>query len=242
MVDPQSSTPLYAQIQDDILAKVARGEFKASEKLPSEKELADRYSVSIITIRRAIAELVEQNVLKRKQGKGTFLVRKPFHRTFSRSAMSFTEICETNGVVPSARLLRGEIDENPPQEVLDKLQLPAGGKVVFIERLRYVDGFPVVIETTCFPMKYAFLLDADLDHGSLYATLRSQVPGLGIYPGIRNIRIVRADARVAGLLQVRKSTALLVVNGVCYEEGTNAPLHTTYHVGYSESSDFLLYI
>lgn len=241
MIDLQSATPLYAQVKEDLLSKINNDQFASTEKLPSEKELAEIYGVSIITIRRAVSELVEQNVLKRKQGKGTFIMRKPFHRAFQRSAMSFTEVCRENGCTPSAKLLRGEINRQPSLKTLDKLRLPAQTPIVHIERLRYADGFPIVIETTCFSMRYAFLLDTDLEHSSLYASLRAHDTSLVINPGSRLIKIVRADQETAGLLRVRKGTALLTLDGVCFD-ASGEPLHTSYHIGYSENNNFSVLI
>lgn len=86
--------PLYSQVKDDILLRIREQEFGPSEKIPLEKEFAAMYKVSIITVRRAISELVEENILQRKQVKGTFVSQKPFQRSFLPEAKSFTENCK----------------------------------------------------------------------------------------------------------------------------------------------------
>lgn len=71
-----SSLPLYEQLMINIKDEMDKGVYKAGDRIPNEAELCDLYSVSRITVRRAIQELVEEGLLERKQGKGTFVSRK----------------------------------------------------------------------------------------------------------------------------------------------------------------------
>lgn len=74
-LNPSSSTPLYKQVYTILKSRIANGELKPGDKIPTENELIQEYGVSRITIRAAISELVEDRVLERAQGKGTFVCK-----------------------------------------------------------------------------------------------------------------------------------------------------------------------
>ena len=199
MVNVDSSVPFYIQVKEDILNKIHIGELLPGGRLASEKELTQQYGVSTITIRRAVSELVDENVLERKQGKGTFVLQRNFQRNFSQTGRGFSEICEANGMAVSTLVLNAEVVNDPPEEILEQLELPKGFHVVYIRRLRYADQQPVVIETTYFPMHYAYLLDIDLAHDSMYRTLRTHEENFCPYNqfGQRKIRLISADKETA---------------------------------------------
>ncbi len=243
-MDNASAVPLYKQVKDDILDKTHSGYYKVGSKLPSQEKLSEMYGVSIITIRSAITELVEEKVLIKKQGKGTFVLRKPFRRAFTQSVTSFSEVCKMNNMKASAKVLRCDIEESPDENILKKLKLSLDSKVIYIERLRFADDIPVVIETTCFPMKYAFLLECDLENGSLFQSIRDNMENIRmvVHPGTRTIKISRADTRSAKLLELKKGAPVLTFDGMVYNEYDDSPSHTTHHIGYSDKFDFSFYV
>lgn len=199
------------------------------------------YNVSIITIRRAVSELVEEQVLQRKQGKGTFITKKSFSRPYLQNALSFTEICQANGMKASAQLLRREVLSVPDPDTLRKLALPEGSQVLVIERLRYADGIPIVIEQDCFSMEYAFLLDADLEQRSMYQVIReNKTVDLRPVVGQRSVKIAKASGRIARYLNIRESTPVLQYVGLCWEMISDRPAHTSFQTGYGEQMDFAL--
>ena len=114
MVNVDSSVPFYIQVKEDILNKIHIGELLPGGRLASEKELTQQYGVSTITIRRAVSELVDENVLERKQGKGTFVLQRNFQRSFSQTGRGFSEICEANGMAVSTLVLNAEVVNDPP--------------------------------------------------------------------------------------------------------------------------------
>lgn len=242
MINSNSITPLYLQVKEHILSDIHGGKYQPSGRLPSEKELAAMYNVSIITIRRAITELAEEHVLQKKQGKGTFITKKSFSRPYSQDALSFTEICRVNGMKASAKLLRREVLQNPEPELLTRLALPAGNQVILIERLRYADGIPIVIERDCFSMEYDFLLRADLEKNSMYQVIReNRTVELQPVIGQRYVKIAKANARIAKYLNIRESTPILQYEGLCWEMLEDKPAHTSFHTGYGEQMDFALW-
>lgn len=241
MVNTESVIPFYAQVKDDLQLRIEKGELQAGSRIPSEKELTEYYGVSTITIRRATAELVDEGVLERKQGKGTFVTRRTFRRSF-RETRSFSEICEGNGMEVSTKLLKGEIVADPPAGILEKLDLRKGAHVVCITRLRYADGLPVVVETTYFPIHFAYLLETDLEHESMYATMRNREDDFALIvpPGQRLIRLESANKEIARLMNIKPGSALLRSDAVVYNEITGKPVHTSQNIGYAQKYNFTM--
>ena len=103
--------PLYQQIKEDIKAAIERGKYKPNEKIPAEPELSAEYSVSRITVRRAVEELCNEGYLVKMQGRGTFVRTPRIHRkmTGGDKLESFSKTCRESGRVPGARLLDRKI-------------------------------------------------------------------------------------------------------------------------------------
>ncbi|MCI6640439.1 MAG: GntR family transcriptional regulator [Pygmaiobacter massiliensis] len=238
MLDHDSIVPLYEQIMQAIRAEIHNGQFEGQKKLPTEEELSEKYKVSRITIRRAVSELAAQGLVEKKQGKGTFVCSPKLYKTLNHPGMSFTEICAANGMKASARILKaGPVTPEDPQ-VLEWLGLEKGQQAVRILRLRYADDRPLVVEDNHFPMEYAYLLNMDLEHDSIYRYLREE-KGIGITAGELTLRLVRADARTARLLEVPRGTPMLRMAG-CTRRTDGSILHTCHQVGYGEDFDFIL--
>ena len=73
MLNSSAAVPLYVQLKEKIEQKISDGEYKPGEKLQTEGEMAKSFGVSIITVRKAVSELVEKGLVEKKQGKGTFV-------------------------------------------------------------------------------------------------------------------------------------------------------------------------
>ena len=110
-INDSAVVPLYQQVKDDIRAAIESGKYKTNEKIPPEPELSAEYSVSRITVRRAVEELCAEGYLVKMQGRGTFVSKPRIHRKFAsgRGTASFTETCKEYGMVPGARLLNRQI-------------------------------------------------------------------------------------------------------------------------------------
>lgn len=238
MLDYESIVPLYEQIMQTIKDDIQNGKFAAQKKLPTEEELSEAYNVSRITIRRAVSELVNQGLVEKKQGKGTFVCAPKLHKAFNHPGMSFTEICAANGMKASAKMISAGVvtPENP--QVAAWLGQKPGEPAVRIQRLRYADDRPLVIEDNYFPMQYAYLLGVDLEHDSLYRYLREE-KGIQIVAGELTLRLVRVDSKASKLLGVARGTPMLHTDGCTYD-GEGKILHTCHQIGYGEDFDFIV--
>ena len=239
MIDHNSIVPLYQQIKDQILRDITSGKFSVNTRLPTEDEMSEQYGVSRITIRRAIGDLVEQGVVVKRQGKGTFVKTPLMQKDFTAAARSFTELCQANGTEAGAIVLEASVSEPTDPDVLEALALEKGEKAVRILRLRTADGKPLVIEDDYFPIQYTYLLGVDLVNQSLYQYLKEE-RHINIIAGKMTLRLVRANSKTAKLLRVPRNTPLLHLWGttLC---GEGEILHTCRQIGYGEDFDFIIH-
>ena len=114
--------PLYLQVADDIRNRIQNGEFKAKEKLDTEFELEKQYSVSRITIRKALELLVDEGILMRKRRVGTYVMEKKIARNLNWSG-SFSKSCKMEGNQVRTKLLSAELIPARPNDI-ERLQIP----------------------------------------------------------------------------------------------------------------------
>ena len=218
-----SASPLYRQLMQRIRADIASGYYPVHTRIPSEAELGEKYRVSRVTVRKALAELTAEGLLRRMQGKGTY-VCAPRLKSNLREITSFHASCRMMGCKPGAKVISAQLipAEAPLKEALALTEDDA----VEIIRLRTADGEPVMLETNRFPMSYAFLLDSD-QTGSLYHLLGQR--GIEAASGVHEISLCYATAQQARLLGVEIGAALLRLDQVVYDQH-GVPLHTSHQV------------
>ena len=201
-----SIVPLYQQLADEIRQQIAGNELKPGDRMLTEAELSQKFGVSRITVRKAIDQLVGADVVIRKQGIGTFVAEKKLHRIMRNRIISFTEMCELNGSIPSTELISaGWVKANSAVE--SHLELPQLEKVIKIMRLRKVDGMPVMLEESYYPKRAAFLLQENLT-GSTYQAF--QAHGLIPSHGKKTFEICKATVKESELLGTSKNKYLLL--------------------------------
>jgi DNA-binding GntR family transcriptional regulator len=237
LLDHDSVVPLYEQVREFIRQEIQSGKIKPRQKLPTESEFVAQYGVSIITIRRAISELVKEGLVEKKQGKGIFVSAPKYQKTFSSRGMSFSETCAANGIKAGAKVIAANM-QIPDRESRELLGLDGNTSAVRILRLRFANDIPCVVEDNYFPAEFSWLLSKDLENDSLYRILRKE-KGTEIMRGPLTLRIVRADKNVADLLNVARNTPLLRMIGVNYQLNGEV-LHTCIQIGYGEDFDFIV--
>lgn len=135
--------PLYQRLAESLKAEIMSRTWRPGDRLPSESDLAARYEVAPGTARQAISQLVEEGLLERRQGTGTF-VRKP---SFDASLFRFFRFQTEDGkrLIPESRILRREVVE-APSAVSQALSIAPKSPVISMSRLRLLDGVPVMAE------------------------------------------------------------------------------------------------
>lgn len=169
----ESKIPLYHQIKGDLKARIEEGEWLPGKLIPPEKELCAEYKVSKITALEAIKSLVREGLLKRKQGKGTFVAEPKLEQSLNRF-YSFTESIRQKGLKLEQRILKVEIIETD-KHIAKHLGIKKGEKITEIERLRLVNGEPLYLETIMIPVKLCPNLHLkDIGSKSLNDVLRNE--------------------------------------------------------------------
>ena len=215
MLKQDAITPLYVQLMEELETSIRNGVYKPGDKIMTEAEMAKEYGVSLITVRKAVGSLREKGLVVRKQGKGTFVTKPKYSRNMKK-LQSFTEMCEQMGVKPGAQVLENRLIM-ADKKVADRLGIEPGSNVVYISRLRLADGEPVQVEKSYFPLKYAFLLEEDLNNGSMFECLKEKA-GAKVASSEKMIELCRATAEEAALMDVKKGDYLLFVKSTAYDE------------------------
>jgi GntR family transcriptional regulator len=162
----------YLQLRAELLTLI-REQFAVGDPLPTERALTTRYGVSRSTVRAAIRDLIEQGVVWRRHGSGTYVSdTRTLGKPLSQLS-SFSDDMRSRGFEPGAKVLDARLAESSTSIARD-LGLPPGTPVWRVHRLRFVDNEPIMIERVWVPTEVAPGLDsADLS-GSLYAILEQR--------------------------------------------------------------------
>src|SRR4051794_34994979 len=211
--------PLYLQIRDALEARLASGEWQPGEAIPPELVLAARFNVSHGTVRKAVDSLANENLVVRRQGKGTFVATHTEERS---SHFRFLRIRRDDGVdeYPASKVVdlrRGRA----VAEVARVLELKTGDPVIFLRRLLHYQAMPTVLDEVTLPAAmFRGLTRPRLDayEGSLYSFFETQF-GVRMVKAREELRAVAADAATAALLRVPTGSPLLAVDRVTYTYG-----------------------
>lgn len=173
---PPRRAAVTSRARDLVLRAIGERGLSPGDRLPSERDLALRFGISRMTMRKALSALVAEGVLERRGTAGTFLPEPAVVRPLSgRVSTAISEVVDGRGHRPGARLLffeQGRADAH----VARRLGLPEGAAVIVIKRLRLADGQPFCVEVSYLPeARVPGLVAADvLDAPSLYALLRER--------------------------------------------------------------------
>jgi DNA-binding GntR family transcriptional regulator len=211
----QGGIPLYRQIADTLRAEVMASSHPG-EAIATEAELEQRFSVSRITIRRALDEIVREGLLVRRRGSGTFVARPKIAEQLG-ILHSWTDGMRRQGLEP--RTVDCEILQVvPPQWVVQALRLdPLEAQTVLrVQRLRYADNEPLCLMADHLRMRFvADLLEDDLRGESLYDTLETRC-GLELARVEDTVSARGASVFEASLLGVSPGAPVLFVTRVTY--------------------------
>ena len=211
-------SPLYQQIKALITRRLELGEWKPGELIPSEIELAARFKVSQGTVRKAIDELSAENLVVRRQGKGTFVATH--HETLSQFRFlrlvpdSDTLQIATNKLIDIKRM-------RAPAEVARQLDLKAGDSVIFIKRVKSFNDVPTILEDIWLPGAIFKSLTAErlVEYkGPLYGLFETEF-GTRMIRATERIRAIQASAEMAELLSVAPDSPLLSVERLSFTYG-----------------------
>lgn len=214
LMNKNSEVPLYLQLEDSIRQRIARGELIPGSHVMSEAEASKAYQISRITVRKAYGELVDEGLLVRKKGKGTYI--KDIRFCEEATGTSFSATCSKLGMIPSSKVV--EAHHIPAtKKVSDALGVKVDAPVAYMSRLRYANSLPVRLERNYYAPPYADIIDQDLS-GSIYRILIDRY-GVVSTRKIRNIvEIAYTDAEESRLLGIKRNAPVLKISGTLYND------------------------
>jgi DNA-binding GntR family transcriptional regulator len=202
--------PRYFEIEQSLRERTAA--LQPHSPLPSEAQLCDEFGVSRMTARAAVQRLVQDGLVYRVPGRGTFVAASRANRTAGH-ILSFSDEMRRRGRVPSSRV----IERRERRATHEEERRLGAGEVVVVRRVRLADGKPLALERAVFPAdRLADVLDADLERESLFRTLVTA--GLVPTSGSAALAAEAATAEDARLLRVRKGAPLLVERRVIHDQ------------------------
>ena len=211
-------SPLYQQIKGLILQSLQAGEWKPGEAIPSEMELASRFRVSQGTVRKAIDELAAENLVVRRQGKGTFVSTHAEQHVQYRFLKLMPDSGDRDSEGPAQRDVLECRRVRASADVARALSLRSGDPVVQVRRTLSFGGVPTILEDLWLPGNAFKGMTAEqmtAYHGPTYAMFELEF-GVRMVRAEEKIRAVAADAQQARLLDVPAGTPLLSVERVAY--------------------------
>lgn len=216
--DAPTFSPLYRQIKALILQALEAGEWRPGQAIPSEQELAARFSVSQGTVRKAIDEMAADNLLVRKQGKGTYVASHNDPRALFR----FLRLVPMDGNLSHPQSLPLDCwRAKAGQEASRMLGIEPGAPIIIIRRLLKFGAKPVVIDEIYLPGDLFQGLNLEVLQdwsGSLYSLFETRF-GMRMIRAQERIRAVAADRSAAEALRLAEGTPLLSVERVTYTYG-----------------------
>jgi GntR family transcriptional regulator len=221
--------PLYIQIRKSLRQDIADQVLQPGQKIPSEDELAARFGVSRMTVRQGISDLIDEGLLYRRHGVGTFVAQPHLERDHTRLT-SFIESAREEGMEVSVRLLIADI--LPARlKVAHSLALDEGDLVVRIKTLRTVARCPVTVHDAYVPYKlFPQLLQEDLESNQIWDLIESY--GFRVKRAIQRLEAREAEEEIAQLLEVDEGSPILYKERTVFlDDGTPVEFTFCYNRG-----------
>lgn len=218
-LEKKSQSPLYQQLMTRLKNDIMAGVYPAGGRIPSEQLLCETYGVSRVTVRKAMLDLVQEGLLVRRQGKGTFVADEKLRRDLT-FITSFSDACAERGHKAGAKLISCQLEAATPDDC-ERLSVSEDAQVLEICRLRLCDDEPVMLEINRYPIAYAFLQEEDAGN-SQYNCLRSH----GVIPSsaVHDISLGHATPFVSKHLGTEVGDALLLLDEQVFTQHEE-PLH-----------------
>ncbi|HIY56965.1 MAG TPA: GntR family transcriptional regulator [Candidatus Tetragenococcus pullicola] len=205
--------PVYLQIHDTIKEKIESHYWEIGDRLPSERELSEKFGVSRMTLRQAIQTLADEGILERKIGSGTYVASQKVQEKMAGTT-SFTEIMLAQGKKPSSKTITYFMTK-PSTSEQEKLHLSEKDEILKMERIRFADDVPICYEIASIP---GYLIDGfskDEVSSSLYKILEEK-GNRKIGAANQTITALNASERIAEYLELKKGDALLRLRQISY--------------------------
>ncbi|MGL4991662.1 MAG: GntR family transcriptional regulator [Sarcina sp.] len=212
MIDKTSVIPVYVQLKSIILENIKNEFWKEGQLISSERELAEQFSISRMTVRQALGELVQEEYLYKKKGKGTYVCKQ---KVTQQDIMSFTEMIEKTGGILENVILSFDLIDTPE----NLISIFEENKLYKINRNRIVDGSVIANEVIYMPEIIASKLKTIDLKGSIYKYLESLNRHVSYCKS--SINAVLYDKNYQKLFKLESKVPLLSVSNKVYDADDN---------------------
>jgi GntR family transcriptional regulator len=216
--------PMYVWIRETLRGEITQGAIRRGERLPSEHELASRFNVSRMTVRKSIEDLIDEGLLYRRHGVGTFVAYPHLERDHTRLT-SFFDRAKGDGIQTAVTLLI--LDTIPARpKVARALDIAPGDLVIRVKTLRFADEIPITVHDAHIPHKlFASILDENLEAQHLWTLFEKC--GYKVKRAIQKIEAREATKELSHLMDIKEGAPILFKERTVYaDDGT--PVEFTY--------------
>jgi GntR family transcriptional regulator len=171
-LDSKSVIPLYHQLKEILKENIESGQWKPDDLIPSEHQLMNEFDISRNTVKKAIESLVQEGILYRIQGKGTYVSYPKIEQSLS-GFYSFSKVMKERGIDQWDNII-GFSEVEPKSSIKKQLQLSDGETIIELKRLRFANNEPIILETSSLPKKYFPELTKEMiEKSSLYDVMQN---------------------------------------------------------------------
>lgn len=213
-LDLKNDKPLYLQLAEAIKSRIAQNIWSLGMMIPSENELAKDFDISVGTVKKALSVLVQEGVLFRRQGKGTFVASPDFSKSFSRFFRYDWQSGET-AETPGSKVLSIDVIQ-PESSVINRLQIDASQQVYRLKRARTIQQKPFVIEDIYLPHdRFKGIEALSLDQRLLYPIYNESFATPVIWAD-EYLQPATASEEAAGMLGIKPGDPVMCVERITY--------------------------
>ena len=207
----KKSQTLYQKVDNIIRQRLIDNVWKPGDALPSEMQLADELDVSQGTVRKALNDMVTENLLFRRQGLGTFVSE----HTERRALFLYFNIVGNDGsrLLPESNILSCE-EKIPTPEEAEKLQLNQGDMIVQFRRIRFFNNVPIIVETISLPLEHFPGFGTDVEPPNNLFRFYQSAYGITVAKAEEHLKAVRASAEETDLLGIADGAPLLEIDRI----------------------------
>ena len=214
--------PLYSRIQEHIAELILSGKLAPETKIQSEREFSEDLGVSRMTVRRALTELVNEGLLERKHGSGTY-VSRPKVTYESAELVNYIEAMQRRNIATASQLLEfSEIAAS--RRLAELLKIEIGNPIYRVDILRFANRVPVILERVFFPrVRFPELEEWDLEKSSIHDLLTT-VYKVKLGRISQTVEAVAAADAVAQQLRIEENSPLLMLSRTVHQNDTGEPV------------------
>jgi GntR family transcriptional regulator len=215
MLNENDVIPLYYQLKEKLKEKIKEGSWKENQKVPSERELMDIFKISRATARKALAELMIEGLIVRRQGIGTFVAKSKVLQNLI-GELSFAQQAIKQGLVPRSKVVYADLESSIPRV----LEINKHQKVFKIIRVRFANDDPLILETLYIPQNIApDILKQDLESIAIFQYLESDCRMKFTYSTL-DIEPTLINEFEANYLKIERGKPALSLERTIYSEGS----------------------